>query len=155
MATTTCKPRQRGGWGQRGGGGEDKRLEGGAGYSLHSATVTHKSIYNHRLILLTTRLPCILSLTSHSHLLLPPTPVFAERMTHNCDITVTFHCLLLVCGLQVIAVKAPGFGERKSQYLEDMATLTGAQIVKDELGISLDKATEDVLGLASKVWGEV
>ena len=41
--------------------------------------------------------------------------------------------------VQVLAVKAPGFGERKSQYLEDIAILTGAQVVKDELGLSLDK----------------
>ncbi len=41
---------------------------------------------------------------------------------------------------QVIAVKAPGFGERKSSYLEDIAILTGAQVVKDELGLSIDKA---------------
>ena len=41
--------------------------------------------------------------------------------------------------MQVIAVKAPGFGERKTQYLEDIAILTGAQVVKDELGLSLDK----------------
>jgi chaperonin GroEL (HSP60 family) len=42
-------------------------------------------------------------------------------------------------GAQVIAVKAPGFGERKTSYLEDIAILTGAQVVKDELGLSLDK----------------
>lgn len=41
--------------------------------------------------------------------------------------------------MQVIAVKAPGFGERKTQYLEDIAILTGAQVVKDELGLALDK----------------
>ena len=40
---------------------------------------------------------------------------------------------------QVIAVKAPGFGERKTSYLEDIAILTGAQVVKDELGLALDK----------------
>jgi chaperonin GroEL (HSP60 family) len=39
----------------------------------------------------------------------------------------------------VIAVKAPGFGERKTSYLEDIAILTGAQVIKDELGLSLDK----------------
>ena len=43
------------------------------------------------------------------------------------------------CAAQVIAVKAPGFGERKTSYLEDIAILTGAQVVKDELGLSLDK----------------
>lgn len=40
---------------------------------------------------------------------------------------------------QVVAVKAPGFGERKSSYLEDIAILTGAQVVKEELGLQLDK----------------
>ncbi len=39
----------------------------------------------------------------------------------------------------MIAVKAPGFGERKTSYLEDIAILTGAQVVKDELGLALDK----------------
>ncbi|GLC45682.1 hypothetical protein PLESTB_001317200 [Pleodorina starrii] len=53
--------------------------------------------------------------------------------------------------LKVVAVKAPGFGERKSSYLEDIAILTGGTVVRDELGITLDKATEDVLGVAAKV----
>jgi hypothetical protein len=51
----------------------------------------------------------------------------------------------------VVAVKAPGFGERKTSYLEDIAILTGATMVKDELGISLEKADESVLGIAAKV----
>ena len=49
-------------------------------------------------------------------------------------------CLRRGWRAQVVAVKAPGFGERKSSYLEDIAILTGAQVVKDELGLSLDKA---------------
>ncbi|KAL3135438.1 hypothetical protein ABBQ32_007619 [Trebouxia sp. C0010 RCD-2024] len=53
--------------------------------------------------------------------------------------------------LKVIAMKAPGFGERKSSYLEDIAILTGAQVVKDELGLSLDKVGEEVLGTAAKI----
>ena len=53
--------------------------------------------------------------------------------------------------LKVCAVKAPGFGERKTSYLEDIAILTGGQMVKDELGISLDKAGEEVLGTAAKI----
>ncbi|KAK9839442.1 hypothetical protein WJX81_002450 [Elliptochloris bilobata] len=53
--------------------------------------------------------------------------------------------------LKVVAVKAPGFGERKSSYLEDIAILTGAQVVKDELGLTLDKVGEEVLGVAAKV----
>ena len=47
--------------------------------------------------------------------------------------------MVVAGGAQVIAVKAPGFGERKTSYLEDIAILTGAQVVKDELGLSLDK----------------
>ena len=38
-------------------------------------------------------------------------------------------------------MKAPGFGERKTSYLEDIAILTGAQVVKDELGLTLDKVS--------------
>jgi len=45
----------------------------------------------------------------------------------------------------------PPPGERKTSYLEDIAILTGGQLVKDELGITLDKADESVLGLAAKV----
>lgn len=53
--------------------------------------------------------------------------------------------------LKVIAVKAPGFGERKTSYLEDIAIMTGATMVKEELGVSLETATEEVFGTASKV----
>jgi len=53
--------------------------------------------------------------------------------------------------LKVVAVKAPGFGERKTSYLEDIATLTGAQVIRDETGLSLEKADLSVLGLAAKV----
>ncbi|KAF5841332.1 chaperonin 60B2 [Dunaliella salina] len=52
--------------------------------------------------------------------------------------------------LKVVAVKAPGFGERKTSYMEDIAILTGGQLVKDELGISLEKAGEEVLGVCAK-----
>ena len=48
-------------------------------------------------------------------------------------------------------MKAPGFGERKTSYMEDIAILTGGTLVKDELGVSLDKAGEEVLGTAAKV----
>ena len=53
--------------------------------------------------------------------------------------------------LKICALKAPGFGERKSQYLEDIAILTGATVVKDELGLSLDKVGTEVLGNAARV----
>ena len=48
-------------------------------------------------------------------------------------------------------MKAPGFGERKTQYLEDIAVMTGGTVVKEEIGISLDKADASVLGTAAKV----
>jgi chaperonin GroEL len=53
--------------------------------------------------------------------------------------------------LKVAAVKAPGFGERKTSYLEDIAILTGAQVIKEELGLALDKVGEEVLGTAAKI----
>ena len=53
--------------------------------------------------------------------------------------------------LKICALKAPGFGERKSQYLEDIAILTGATVVKDELGLSLDKVGTEVLGNAARI----
>lgn len=45
--------------------------------------------------------------------------------------------------LQVLAVKAPGFGERKSSYLEDIAILTGGTVVKEEVGLQLDKVSPE------------
>ncbi|KAJ6821273.1 ruBisCO large subunit-binding protein subunit beta, chloroplastic [Iris pallida] len=53
--------------------------------------------------------------------------------------------------LKIAALKAPGFGERKSQYLDDIAILTGATVIREEVGLSLDKADKDVLGTAAKV----
>ncbi|TKW36740.1 hypothetical protein SEVIR_1G002400v4 [Setaria viridis] len=53
--------------------------------------------------------------------------------------------------LKIAAIKAPGFGERKSQYLDDIATLTGGTVIRDEVGLSLDKADKEVLGTAAKV----
>lgn len=53
--------------------------------------------------------------------------------------------------LKIAALKAPGFGERKSQYLDDIAILTGGTVVRDEMGLVLDKVGKEVLGNASKV----
>ena len=49
------------------------------------------------------------------------------------------------------AVKAPGFGDRRKAMLQDMAILTGAQVVSDELGLKLDSVDMSVLGTAKKV----
>ena len=54
-------------------------------------------------------------------------------------------------GLKVAAVKAPGFGDRRKAMLEDMAVLTGGQVVSEDLGIKLENVTLDMLGEAKKV----
>jgi chaperonin GroEL len=52
--------------------------------------------------------------------------------------------------LNVVAVKAPGFGDRRKAMLEDMAVLTGAQVVSEEVGLKLDQVGLDVLGQARR-----
>ncbi|MHC9539534.1 MAG: chaperonin GroEL [Vulcanimicrobiota bacterium] len=52
---------------------------------------------------------------------------------------------------QTVAVKAPGFGDRRKEMLKDIAVLTGGQVVTEELGIKLDKVTIDMLGKANVV----
>ena len=54
-------------------------------------------------------------------------------------------------GLKVCAVKAPGFGDRRKAMLEDIAILTGGQVVSDELGMKLENVTLDMLGSAKRV----
>ncbi len=53
--------------------------------------------------------------------------------------------------LEVCAVKAPGFGDRRKEMLEDIAVLTGGLVISDEKGLTLEKATLDMLGTAEKV----
>src|SRR5262249_14513575 len=50
-----------------------------------------------------------------------------------------------------VAVKAPGFGERRKAMLADMAVLTGGQVVSDEVGLKLENITLDLLGRARKI----
>ncbi len=50
-----------------------------------------------------------------------------------------------------VAVKAPGFGDRRKEMLKDIATLTGATVISEELGLKLDKVTPDQLGQAKRV----
>jgi chaperonin GroEL len=54
-------------------------------------------------------------------------------------------------GLRVAAVKAPGFGDRRKAMLEDIAILTGGQLVSEDLGIKLENVTIEMLGTAKKV----
>ena len=54
-------------------------------------------------------------------------------------------------GLRVAAVKAPGFGDRRKAMLEDLAIVTGGQVISEDLGIKLENVTLDMLGKAKKV----
>ncbi len=57
----------------------------------------------------------------------------------------------LRAGLKVVAVKAPGFGDRRKAMLEDIAILTGGEFISEERGMSLEKVTLDMLGKVKKV----
>lgn len=57
----------------------------------------------------------------------------------------------LRAGLKVAAVKAPGFGDRRKAMLEDIAILTGGQVITEERGLKLENTTLDMLGAAEKV----
>ena len=57
----------------------------------------------------------------------------------------------LRAGLKVAAVKAPGFGDRRKAMLEDIAILTGGQVISEDLGIKLENVTLDMLGTAKRV----
>ena len=54
-------------------------------------------------------------------------------------------------GLKIAAVKAPGFGDRRKAMLEDIAILTGGQVISEDIGIKLENVTLDMLGTAKKV----
>ena len=54
-------------------------------------------------------------------------------------------------GLKIAAVKAPGFGDRRKAMLEDIAILTGGQVVSEDIGIKLENVTLDMLGTAKRV----
>merc|ERR1712137_1375269 len=54
-------------------------------------------------------------------------------------------------GLKVCAVKAPGFGENRKGNLQDLAILTGGQVISEDVGLKLEQVTMDMLGSAKKV----
>ncbi|MGL6210104.1 MAG: chaperonin GroEL, partial [Paracoccaceae bacterium] len=54
-------------------------------------------------------------------------------------------------GLKIAAVKAPGFGDRRKAMLQDIAILTGGQVISDDLGMKLENVTLDMLGRAKKI----
>jgi len=54
-------------------------------------------------------------------------------------------------GLKVAAVKAPGFGDRRKSMLEDIAVLTGGQVISEDIGIKMENVTLDMLGTAKRI----
>ncbi|RWJ91582.1 MAG: molecular chaperone GroEL, partial [Mesorhizobium sp.] len=57
-------------------------------------------------------------------------------------------------GLKIAAVKAPGFGDRRKAMLEDIAILTGGQVISEDLGIKLESVRLEMLGRARRVMVE-
>ncbi len=57
----------------------------------------------------------------------------------------------LRAGLKICAVKAPGFGDRRKEMLQDLAILTGGQFISEEVGLKLESVTLDMLGQAKKI----
>ena len=52
--------------------------------------------------------------------------------------------------MKIAAVKAPGFGDRRKAMLQDIAILTGGQLISEDLGMKLENVTMDMLGTAKK-----
>jgi chaperonin GroEL len=78
-----------------------------------------------------------------------PLVIIAEEV--DGDVLATLVVNRLRGGLKVAAVKAPGFGDRRKAMLEDIAALTGGQVISEDLGIKLENVKLDMMGSAKKV----
>lgn len=78
-----------------------------------------------------------------------PLVIFADDVTGEALSSLVLNKMRGV--LDVVAVKAPGFGERRRAYMEDIAVLTGATFVTEQLGLTMEQVTPDMLGLAERI----